>query len=216
MTIANLFNSIQSSAFVSESQFPSIPNVVDEQFPQEERVNKVDQQPFSRRLTKCTSCTEYKVVDENLEYGTFDFSFEASTPEFLKSNYKKCSGTFMLHGDICLTVPDFSQSAYATPMPWQDKQDTNWNIELKPYGQFRSFFNNGTSGNYHNFYEMIPISSASWFYAKSSLLQFYAEDANCTETTFSLEINGKSYKEYRPFFIESCSYSRSYFYGMNY
>jgi hypothetical protein len=210
MSVANLFNSIQSPVFIAESQFPFSPNGMQVPSPAAPQIRA---RRFLRQLGAYSSFTivNYTKPNHSLNSGGEEFNLAS-----LKSKYESSFGTYMLHGELLLSVPEFNDSPYSNPMPWKDDHDSNWNIELKPFGQYRSFFNNGRNGNYENYYDMISISSASSFYSKCKIPQFYSEAGNCSETTYSHKENSAGYAEYKPFFVESCSYSRSYFYGMNY
>jgi hypothetical protein len=210
MSIVNLPPSFQSSAFVGEPQsFSFTPNPV-----QTSLVVVDEPQKYKRRfLRKLGSSNFFRVVD-NKTSNDFDYSAELF-PVYIKSKFNQSFGTYKVHGELLFEVPEFSESPYAKQQPWQDSTNSNWNIELTPFGLYRSFFSNGTQGNYSNFYDMSPSSAASPFYAKSKIPQFYSDEGNCTETTFSQSQKGKEYEGYKPFFVENRGYSRSYFYGSN-
>jgi hypothetical protein len=206
MSIVTTATSIQSAAIFSEGQVPSPPRVM--------RAPPLCAPPIRplRFLRYLGDSRFYRIADgsDSVTLG------EECSLDFLNTNYQISFGSSMLHGELIFSVPDFSESPYAKPMPWNDTYNSNWNIELKPFGKFRSFFMNGPIGNYENFYDMFSIFSASPFYNSCKIPQFYSEAGNCTETTYSHKIRPDDYHDYRPFAVENSSYSRSYFYGMNY
>jgi hypothetical protein len=144
----------------------------------------------------------------------FDAPSEVYEPGKFNSRFAPVYGTYMVHAEMLLSITEFTESACAKPMPWQEPTNVNRNVELKAYGQFRSFFINETAGNYENFFDMFCVSTASPFYAKSRTPQFYSDHGNCSETTFSAAVLNKDYELYRPFVVENRGYTRSYFYGM--
>lgn len=166
--------------------------------------------PFLRQLAPGRF---FKVIDNIKADQCFEPAMDYN-PTSLQSSYDPTFGTYMVHGELLLDVAEFNDTPYAKAKPWQDTYNSNWNIELKPVAHYRSFFNQGTRGNYLNFYEMLPISEASSFYANSKTPQFYSSDGNCTETTISPDLKNRIYEQYKPFFVENRGYSRAYFYGM--
>lgn len=171
------------------------------EFPTSSRPPDVYQQPVQLPIA---SSSEKNVSAAKIDHPT------NSVKSAVEINY----GTCMVHGELILAVPDFTESAYAKRMPWNDSFNSNWNCQPKPFGMFRCFFNKGLKGNYSNFYEMISPSKALPFYAKSTIPQYYSDEGNCDENTFCPEMQNRDFEEYKPFSIEGRGYSRSYFYGV--
>lgn len=121
-----------------------------------------------------------------------------------------CRGTYSVHAETLLSVPDFYDSAYSKKQPWQESQ-TNFGATLGIHGHYRSLFSPG--GNYQNFYDIFGMSKTQSFYESNPAPPFYSEFGNCNETTFSPPVDGKQFKNYRPFAVESRCYTRAYFYG---
>ncbi len=121
-----------------------------------------------------------------------------------------CRGTYAVHAESLVSVPDFYDSAYSRKQPWQESQ-TNFGAALGIHGHYRSLFSPG--GNYQNFYEIFAMSKTQSYYESNPAPPFYSEFGNCSETTFSPPVDGKQFKNYRPFAVESRCYTRAYFYG---
>jgi len=121
-----------------------------------------------------------------------------------------CRGTYAVHAESLISVPDFYDSAYSKKQPWQESQ-TNFGATLGAHGHYRSLFS--IAGNYQNFYEIFAMSKTQSFYDSNPTPTFYSDFGNCTETTFSPPAEGKQFQSYRPFAVESRSYTRAYFYG---
>lgn len=176
-------------------------------------IEQTDDDQFDSRFLRRLGAGRLFYIVDKAEYVTAD----DTTIGFddLRSDFHQSFGTYRLHAEPTLLAPEFYDSAYAQPQPWQEL-NTNFNLGLQPFGPYRSFFNQGTKGNYQNFYEMCPISGSTSYYSSSRIPQFYSADGNCTETTFSPNLDARSYKEYKPFVVENLGYSRSYFYGVSY
>lgn len=129
---------------------------------------------------------------------------------FFANDVPLVRGTYAVHDERCLSIPDFYESAYARKQPWQEKQ-TNFGLQLVNYGHFRSFFN--VKGNYKNFFDTFKFSKAPSFYQQSQTPAFYSDEGNCTETTFYIEKRETEYQTYKPFAAEPRGYIRSYFLG---
>lgn len=121
-------------------------------------------------------------------------------------------GTYSVHAEVLLSVPDFYESAFAKKQPWQD-HNTNFGTTLGVSGHYRSLFS--TKGNYRNFYEIFTMSTAKSYFQNQSVPSFYSDEGNCDETTYNPPIKGKDYESYKPFAVESRGYTRAYFYGVS-
>jgi hypothetical protein len=210
MNVANSAFSPQLAASVADlAGYPYTQNYHENFSPKQvgDRANTI---PFARRLGPGGT---FQIIEDGLD--CLDPGEDEVSLDDLKSDFNERFGTYMVHGELLFVVSEFSESPYAKPMPWNDSYNSNFNIELKPLGLYRSFFNYGTAGNYQNFYNMCPISESTPYFEKSRIPQFYSSEGQCTETTFSPNRDNRIYEEYKPFIVENRGYSRSYFYGMN-
>ncbi len=120
-------------------------------------------------------------------------------------------GTYSVHAEVLLSVPDFYESAFAKKQPWQEHR-ANFGTTLGVSGHYRSLFS--SKGNYRNFYEIFTMSNANSYFQNKSVPSFYSDDGNCDETTYSPPLKGKDFESYKPFAVESRGYTRAYFYGV--
>lgn len=162
------------------------------------------------------STRTFKIVDSC----SFNPSFENEEEDAIINdpdtvNFAVGVEDYRVHSELPLHVPQLHDSAFSTAEWSQDAECKSWNISLQPFGHYRSIFRNGAVGNYQNFYDMFSISSAPSFHANSIIPQFSSEEGTCQETTFVPTECTNGYEEYRPFFVESRGYSRSYFYGIS-
>jgi len=218
MTIANFAGSLASAVVVTRQDSGLFSSHALEDSSLTKSEHHIQKKQFLRHLgaSKIFKILNDPITDQSFNSSdAYDDDDEYGSND-IKSRFDCAFGTYMVHGELILAVADFSDSPYSSAMPWKDSFNSNWNIDLKPYGLYRSFFNNGAKGNYQNFYDMAPISSAFPYYSKSKIPLFYASEGNCSETTFLPKQDPDGYEEYKPFFIENCGYTRSYFYGMNY
>lgn len=152
-----------------------------------------------------------KVVDQ-ADSGEINFGTDTEEFQLDLEPIAFARGTYSVHAEVLLSVPDFYESAFSKKHPWQQTQ-TNFGTTLGVSGHYRSLFS--TKGNYRNFYEIFAMSNAKSFFQSQSVPSFYSDDGNCSETTYHPPIKGKDYESYKPFAVESRGYTRAYFYGVS-